>query len=71
MKYQGQDMHEYLSKWEQISAQLEEMNASCDEGLMISMFFESFVFDEFLITDLLYLRCSRRMNFRGRKYRQG
>jgi len=42
MKYQGQTMDVYISKWEQLSAQLDVMKSSLDEGLLITMFFESF-----------------------------
>jgi len=41
-KYAGQAMDVYVPKWEQLSSQLDVMNASIDEGLLITMFLESF-----------------------------
>jgi len=41
-KYTGQSMDVYVAKWEQLASKLDLMNASLDEGLLITMFLESF-----------------------------
>ncbi len=42
LKYSGQKMDEYVAEFEGLSAKLEAMGASMDEGMLITMFFESF-----------------------------
>ena len=42
LKYGGENMDSYLSKWERYNAQLAAMGSPLDESLLISMFFESF-----------------------------
>lgn len=42
MKYKGEPIDEYLSRWELICAQLNGMNTTLDKDLLITMFFESF-----------------------------
>lgn len=41
-RYAGQAMDVYFAKWEQLSSQVDVVNASVHEGLLITMLFESF-----------------------------
>ncbi len=42
MRYSDQKMDEYISEFESLATKLDAMNASMDEGLLITLFFEPF-----------------------------